>query len=699
MMNLHDTGHGPEKPGGLSGELPIQPDSAALMVSFLLTHDILAAFLDYPPDALIVVDEAGTIVLANVQAETFFGYDHDELIGLPIERLLPEHLRAAHAALRARYMQAPRTRPAGVGLDLVGQCKDGSQFPVEISLRPIRIERTLHVIAAVRDMTAQREAERERMRISQRLRQQAKLLSLAHDAILVRDPADHIVSWNEGAEHLYGWTAQEVMGKVTHTLLQTRFPISREAVDHTLEEEPGQWQGELTHTCRDGRQVIVESRQVLVRDEQGAPSAILEINRDVTERRRLEQREREAWVEMDARLKVFQVILDRLPNGVFLVQGPHLRLLLANHAAATLWGAQWPRGQPEKEFLHQQGIQLLTANGQPLPLDDLTGRSAMTTGEPVLSRQLVIRRPDGTRLPVLVDAIPFTNLSLLPRLPQEMASSLSSAERVVLVVYQDVSALKEAETLKDQFISLATHELRTPVTIVSGYADRLLARAARGGEYGLNEWQREKVQEMKQASWQLASLTEDLLDVTRMQAGQFELEQRLTDLVALTRQVAKRLQATTDRHQLAFQTALPQLQATVDAVRIEQVLSNLLSNAIKYSPGGGLIEITLEEHTEPHEARFRIRDQGMGIPRAQQAHLFGRFVRGENVRVAGIRGTGLGLYLCRELIERHGGQISFESEEGVGSTFFFSLPCATPPCTEAAQQETGNALHERTDSA
>jgi PAS domain-containing protein len=138
--------------------------------------------------------------------------------------------------------------------------------------------------------------------------------------------------------------------------------------------------------------VIVESRQVLVRDEQGAPSAILEINRDVTERRGLEQREREAWVEMDARLKVFQVILDRLPNGVFLVQGPHLRLLLANHAAATLWGAQWPRGQPEKEFLHQQGIQLLTANGQPLPLDDLTGRSAMTTGEPVLSRQLVIRR-------------------------------------------------------------------------------------------------------------------------------------------------------------------------------------------------------------------------------------------------------------------------------------------------------------------
>ncbi|HEX4715520.1 MAG TPA: PAS domain S-box protein, partial [Ktedonobacteraceae bacterium] len=483
MTNLHDTGHDPEKPWGLPGELPIQPDSAALMISFLLTHDTLAAFLDYPPDALIVVDSAGMIILVNTQTETLFGYGRDELIGQPVELLLPEHLRAAHAALRAHYMQAPRTRPAGVGLDLVGQRKDGSRFPVEISLRPIRIEHTLHVIAAIRDMTAHREAERERMRISQRLRQQDKLLNLAYDAILMRDPENRIVSWNEGAEHLYGWTAQEATGKVTHTLLPTRFPISREEVDHTLEEH-GQWQGELTHTCRDGRQVIVESRQVLVRDEQGAPSAILEINRDATERHRLEHLEREARAEVDARLQVFQLILDRLPNGVFLVQGSHLRLLLANDAAAALWGAQWPRGQPQEEFFQQQGIQMLMANGQPLPPDDLAGKRAMASGEPVLHRQLVIRRPDGTRLPVMVDAIPFTNLSLLPRLPQEMASSLSSAERVVLVVYQDVSALKEAETLKDQFISLATHELRTPVTIVSGYADRLLARAARGGEYG-----------------------------------------------------------------------------------------------------------------------------------------------------------------------------------------------------------------------
>ena len=570
-------------------------------------------------------------------------------------------------------MQAARSRPMGVGLDLVGQRKDGSQFQVDISLRPIRINHILHVIGAIRDLTAQREAERERMRISQRLRQQDKLISMAHDAILVRDPKDQIVSWNEGAEQLYGWTAQEVKGKIIHILLQTRFPISQAAVEHTLEQH-GQWQGELTHTCRDGRQVIVESHQVLVRDEQGTPSAILEINQDVTERRRLERLEQEARVEIDARLHVLQMVLDHLPSGVFLVQGPQLRLLMANQAATVLWGAEGQRGQPQDEFLQQQGISLFTTNGQPLPPEDLASRCAMDSGEPVLHRQLVIRRPDGTRIPVIVDAIPLEKLFLLPYLPQEMSPVPASAERVVLVAYQDVSALKEAEALKDQFISLATHELRTPVTIVTAYADRLLSRAAQGKGHELDEWQREKVEEMKQASWHLANLTEDLLDVTRMLAGQFQLERRSTDLVALTRQVIKRLQATTDQHQLVFHTTVAQLWTMVDVCRIEQVLSNLLSNAIKYSPGGGLIEVTLEEHEETHEARFRVRDQGMGIPRAQQAHIFGRFVRAENVYAAGIRGTGLGLYLCRELIERHDGHISFESEEGVGSTFFFSLP-------------------------
>jgi signal transduction histidine kinase len=112
----------------------------------------------------------------------------------------------------------------------------------------------------------------------------------------------------------------------------------------------------------------------------------------------------------------------------------------------------------------------------------------------------------------------------------------------------------------------------------------------------------------------------------------------------------------------------------IDRVRIEQVLSNLLSNAVKYTPQGGPIELIIREEVESHSALLSVRDRGIGIPLQQQARIFGRFARAENARATEITGTGLGLYLSRELVERHGGRLWFESTEGVGSTFFMTLP-------------------------
>src|SRR5579863_6655996 len=144
----------------------------------------------------------------------------------------------------------------------------------------------------VNKVPEQRQSKEEAL--SQTIRLQARLIELAHDAILVRDLASVIVSWNRGAEELYGWTAPEALGKETHNLLRTQFPESREALDQFLAAGE-QWQGELVHTRRDGTQVIVESRQALLRDEQGQPLAILEINRDITERKQREHEEREQY--------------------------------------------------------------------------------------------------------------------------------------------------------------------------------------------------------------------------------------------------------------------------------------------------------------------------------------------------------------------------------------------------------------------
>lgn len=638
----------------------------------IATREMVTHWLDFSPDAALVVDSAGSIELLNESAASLFRYTADELVHQPLEILLPQHLHGVHVAQRTHYMQEPRARPMGTGLNLLGQRKDGSTFPVDISLRPFLLEQTPHVLGTIRDMTAQRQAAQERAQLNEQLQIQEHLINLSHDAILVRDPQGRILSWNRGAEDLYGWEAHEALGQISHLLLATQFPHSRERFDQVLEQE-GYWDGDLLHLRRDGQQVIVESHQVVRRDEKGRPATILEINRDVTERQRLEQIKQEVRAEIKARLDVLRLILDRLPTGVFLVHGPDARLILANRAATELWGAEWQPGQAMEDFTTRHHIQLHTEQGQPLPECSVAGR-VLACGDTVSNVQMVIRRADGTSLPVLANALPLDLLHASYRLPTEMAEMLTSSERVVLVVYQDVTALKEAEALKDKFISLATHELRTPVTVLAGYADLLLRETSRGKGYMLDEQQQHKVRAMKEATQHLAKLTEDLLDVTRLQAGRLSLQRQPTELVGLTRRVIEHLQTTTSRHQLSLQTTCQEIWAEVDAFRLEQILANLLANAIKYSPAGGPIDVTIWQDEQAREVHFSVRDQGMGIPREQQAQIFGRFVRAENVRAAGIRGTGLGLYLCRELVERHGGHISFQSEEQVGSTFSLTLP-------------------------
>ena len=149
------------------------------------------------------------------------------------------------------------------------------------------------------------------------------------------------------------------------------------------------------------------------------------------------------------------------------------------------------------------------------------------------------------------------------------------------------------------------------------------------------------------------------------------------DLVEITRHMITQMGQSSDRHELTLDTSLPHVHAQVDRGRIEQVLMNLITNAIKYSPAGGKVEVTLQVEKGQKEALISIRDYGTGIPYSEQADLFGRFVRASNSQTQGINGTGLGLYLCRELISQHEGDIWFESTEGVGSTFFISLPLST----------------------
>lgn len=202
----------------------------------------------------------------------------------------------------------------------------------------------------------------------------------------------------------------------------------------------------------------------------------------------------------------------------------------------------------------------------------------------------------------------------------------------------------------------------------------LRVQTARGHGPALADWQQEALLEIEQATDRLATLTGELLDITRLQEGKLQFHLQPTNLVTLAQRIITSLQSGMSQHHIALRTSQPTLVAFIDAGRIEQVLTNIIGNAIKYSPQGGEVTVTLQEKLAAEEIEVSVQDEGMGIPSYQHAQIFGRFMRADNARAAGISGTGLGLYLCHEFVERHGGRLWFHSQEGVGSTFFLTLP-------------------------
>ncbi|HET7827294.1 MAG TPA: GAF domain-containing sensor histidine kinase [Candidatus Saccharimonadales bacterium] len=269
-----------------------------------------------------------------------------------------------------------------------------------------------------------------------------------------------------------------------------------------------------------------------------------------------------------------------------------------------------------------------------------------------------------------------SDLDLLERLAEAVGLALDNKllfeenQQVLQQIRKANHRLKELDATKDEFISMASHQLRTPLTSIKGYLSMVLE-----GDVGpLNKKERDMVQTAFDSAERMVFLIADLLNVSRLQSGKFVIENKPTDLAKMVESQVEQLQEAAKNHHLTLSYDKPANfpLLNVDETKIQQVVMNFMDNAIYYTPGGGSIAVKLGATDK--EVSYTVTDTGLGVPKAEQAHLFAKFYRAGNARKMRPDGTGLGLFMAKKVILAQGGAIIFKSTEGKGSTFGFSFP-------------------------
>jgi PAS domain S-box-containing protein len=622
------------------------------------------------PDATVIIDQAGKIELVNARAETLFGYSRSDLLGKPVEFLMPERLRDLHVSRRSVFMAAPKVRPMGSGLELFGLKADGSEFPIEISLSPLEIGGRMLVSSAIRDVTEQRRAE-------QKFR---ALLESAPDAIVIVDKDGRIVLVNAQAEALFGYARAELIGEAIEKLVPKRFRTQHQVHRRGYAHDPhARGMGsalQLFGLRRDGSEFPVEvSLSPLVTEEGTLVSSAI---RDISERKRAEAAERLAS--------------DRLLSAVEAIQDPFAlydsddRMVLCNGAYRELFSAGSDTlligstfeaifGESVKKGLFDRGSESTAAFQA-----RCAGYHANQVGT------LELRTLDGRHLRVtdrrtLEGGVVSTIWDVTENVQHE--SELTEARALA----------EAASSAKSEFLSSMSHELRTPLNAILGFAQLL----QRDKKSPLSERQQEKLEYVLKGGEHLLRLIDDILDLSRIEAGRVTVSLEPVDVAQVLVEVSATLAPMASRAGITLvmgELAAPSAQVIADRTRFAQILINFGSNAIKYGKRGGHARFALSELNRGF-LRVTITDDGIGIPTDKQDKIFQPFHRAGQ-ETGPIEGTGIGLAISKRLAELMQGSVGFMSTPGGGSEFWIELPVhhvalALPTASQQSSRETGDA--------
>lgn len=479
-----------------------------------------------------------------------------------------------------------------------------------------------------------------------------QILDLAYDAILLLALDGTITFWNRGAENTYGWTREEAFGKVSHQLLHTRFPAPLDQIMRDLRRN-GQWSGELGHTTRDGRQLIVSSRWGLHRDEQSRPIGFLEINRDITAQRRNE-RERARLAAMVESSN--EAIVSKSLDGV---------VETWNSGAVALYG------YTEAEAIGRNITFIVPTDRTD---EEIRILERIRAGERITPFDTVRIRKDGTPVDVSLAIFPIRDQSGVilgashvarditdrKRFENEIRSLNESLERRVR---ERTSELEDSNRELESFSYSVSHDLRAPIRSIDGFTRLILEES---GDK-LDSASLERLNRVRAAAGRMGQLIDALLDLSRLGRTPMRIEH--VGLSSLATHIARDIERTAPERPVTF-VIEPGLTTTGDPRLLRVLLENLLGNAFKFTSNRADSTICFGSMISDNERVYYVRDNGVGFDMQYSGQLFTPFQR---LHGREFEGTGIGLATVHRIVARHGGRIWAESALGVGTTFYFTL--------------------------
>lgn len=701
-----------------------------------MRNEWIRRLFEYSPDAFVAMDSDGRITEWNRQAEAVFGWSRSEALGrIMSETIIPPALREAHHAGFQRFLATGEGPVLNRRVQMMALHRWGHEFPVELVITPLRLDRGHLFCAFIHDITERKKAEEARSRL-------AAIVEGCDDAIIGKTQDGVIVSWNPGAERLFGYTAAEVIGKPISILTPRGWTEeSLRILDKTRHGE-GVEHHETIRQRKDGRLVDVSLTISPIRDSKGRVVGASTIARDITERKRAEEALRRAHEDLELRVRMRTVelekanqaleaeILERQKIEAALSESEELFRNMADTAPVLIWlsdstsartffNRPWLefRGRTLADELGQGWLSGVIADDRPSYLE--TSTAAIDARKPfrieyrLRGRELGPRwvletgvprfAAAGTFLGYIGSCIDITDRraaeealrAARDRLEERVLERTSELAETVHDLRSEVIARTQAEgdlkvlneTLEErvaersaaaeahakelarsnadlqQFAYVASHDLQEPLRMVASFTDLLAKRYRDKLDASADEYIHYILDGV---NW-MQALIRDLLAYSRVGTHGQPFEPTGSK-DALERAMAHLCVAIEGNGAAVTCDPLPQVMA--DPIQLTEVFQNLIGNALKFR-GPDAPRVHVSAMHQGSEWVFFVRDNGIGIDPSQAGRLFQIFQRLHGR--ADYAGTGVGLAICKKIVERHGGRIWMESRPGKGSTFFFTL--------------------------